>query len=413
MENSLQTGHSSVLRGKKIILGITGSIAAYKSAILIRLLVKLGAEVKVIMTESAQSFISELTLSTLSKNPVNSNIFSKGTWNNHVELGLWADVMVIAPCTALTISKCARGHSDNMLVATYLSAKCPIFFAPAMDLDMWVHGSTNTNLDTLQSFGNKIIPVGHGELASGLVGDGRMAEPEDIVSFIENAFPGKKPLSGKKVMVNAGPTHEAIDPVRYIGNRSSGKMGIAIAEAFANAGAEVNLILGPTHLTSDHNLVNETKVTSAADMYEACMALFQTMDISILAAAVADYTPKAYSEQKVKKTAGDMSISLKRTEDIAKHLGEIKKGHQLLIGFALETEKEKENAFQKLQKKNFDFIVLNSLNEKGAGFQGDTNKVSILFSDNKEENFQLKSKKEVAIDIVHATVKLLQKNDHA
>ena len=395
----------ATLDGKKIILCITGSIAAYKAAFLVRLFVKANADVRVIMTPSACSFITPLTLSTLSKHEVHTEVSDGNSWNNHVELGLWADAMVVAPTTATTLAKMANGIADNMVVATYLSAKCPVFIAPAMDLDMWKHPSTLANIEKLTSYGNAIIPVGHGELASGLHGDGRMAEPEDIITFLEKAFSEEMDMAGKRILVTAGPTHEAIDPVRFIGNRSSGKMGVAIAEVCANRGAMVELVLGPSKLEVDHPGINCVRVQSAAEMYEAATKVFDDCDAGIMAAAVADYTPATVSDIKIKKKEGDLNISLQRTKDIAGHLGSTKK-NQVLVGFALETNDEIANAKRKLQKKNMDFIVLNSLNDKGAGFQHDTNKIRIIKNSGDILEFELKSKKEVAEDIVNELVKL-------
>ena len=395
------------LKGKKILLGITGSIAAYKSAFLCRLFVKAGAEVKIIMTTASKDFISPLTLATLSKNPVFSDISSGEQWNNHVELGLWADVFVIAPLTASSLSKMANGQSDNMLVASYLSSKCPVFFAPAMDLDMWKHESTISNINLLKSYSNHLIPVGSGELASGLIGDGRMAEPEEIVSIISDYFDKEFDYLGKKVLVTAGPTYEALDPVRYLGNPSSGRMGISIAEEFASRGAEVHLILGPSNL-EDPEEVNVKRIRSAEEMYQACLALYPSIDIAVFAAAVADYRPKSISEVKIKKTGDDMHLELERTPDIAKSLGAIKKENQINVGFALETSNEEANAIKKVSKKNFDFIVLNSLQDKGAGFGHQTNKVKFINQEGVIKDFELKSKKEVAVDIVN---EVLQYND--
>ena len=396
------------LQGKKIILGITGSIAAYKAAFLTRILIKAGAEVQVLMTSAAAAFIQPLTLSTLSKRPVHIDMFSDEGWNNHVELGLWADAMVIAPVTATTLSKMASGLSDNILLATYLSAKCPVFFAPAMDLDMWVHPSTKSNLATLAAYGNNYIPVGSGELASGLSGDGRMAEPEDIADHLQFFFNKDLPLSGKKVMVTAGPTYEALDPVRFLGNRSSGKMGIAVAEEAAILGAEVHLILGPTHLRANHSKITTHHITSAADMFEVSKKQFSTSDISVLAAAVADFRPAQIANEKIKKGDKGLEVTFERTTDIAATLGKEKQTNQIIIGFALETANETQNAQRKLEKKNFDFIVLNSLKDKGAGFQVDTNKVSFFFRDNKRQDFELKSKKLVAKDILAAAITVLK-----
>ncbi|WP_341221385.1 bifunctional phosphopantothenoylcysteine decarboxylase/phosphopantothenate--cysteine ligase CoaBC [Polaribacter atrinae] len=399
----------SVLSGKKILLGITAGIAAYKTASLVRLFIKLGAEVKVIMTPASKDFITPLTLSTLSKNPVHSTFYEKEDaenkmWNNHVDLGLWADYMVVAPATANTMSKMANGTCDNLLLAVYLSAKCPIYFAPAMDLDMYIHPSTKESLQKLKSFGNTIIPATSGELASGLVGEGRMAEPEDIVSFIENDILSKLPLKGKKLLLTAGPTYEAIDPVRFIGNHSSGKMGFAIAEAAANLGAEVFLISGPSHQKIQHSLVHRVNVISADEMYNAAHKYFKEVDIAILAAAVADYRPKNIATQKIKKTTSALEIELEPTKDILASLGEIKE-NQFLVGFALETNNELENAKGKLKRKNLDAIILNSLQDKGAGFATDTNKITIIDKDLTEKSFELKSKVEVAKDIINEIVK--------
>jgi len=393
--------------GKKIILGITGSIAAYKSALLTRLLIKAGAEVQVLMTEASTQFITPLTLSTLSKNPVHTKVSSEESWNNHVDMGLWADAMIVAPATATTLSKMANGIADNVIVATYLSARCPVFFAPAMDLDMWTHPSTVRNIDQLKSYGNHLIDVAHGELASGLVGNGRMAEPETIVEILSDFFNKKKDLIGKKAIVTAGPTYEAIDPVRFIGNRSSGKMGVAIAEELAGRGAEVKLILGPSKLSTHHSNIETIKVTNAQSMFETAQSHFEKSDISVLAAAVADFRPKTVSDKKIKKKGATLSIELERTTDIAATLGKQKKENQLIIGFALETNNELENAKGKLERKNFDFIVLNSLRDKGAGFAVDTNKITIVRKDNKIKKFELKSKKQVAVDIVNEIVDLI------
>lgn len=390
-----------MLRGKKIILGVTGSIAAYKSAVLTRLLVKSGAEVKVIMTASAHDFITPLTLSTLSKNPVLTQFVkdASGQWNNHVDLGLWADAIVIAPASANTVAKMAHGQCDNLLLAVYLSARCPVFVAPAMDLDMLQHPATRTNLATLVEYGNHIIDPEHGELASGLVGRGRMSEPEEILGQLERFFSGGQ-LEGKQVLVTAGPTYEAIDPVRFIGNHSSGKMGFAIAEELALQGAMVNLVTGPTQQHTDHPHIRVIKVTSADQMLETCLQHFPESDIAVLAAAVADYKPEKVAEQKIKKNGENMTIALTRTPDIAASLGKMKKAGQIIVGFALETEHERDNAFKKLESKNFDFIVLNSLNDQGAGFGHDTNKVTIINRRHEVTEFELKNKKAVARDIV-------------
>ena len=397
---------NTILDGKNIILCITGSIAAYKAASLVRLLVKANADVRVIMTPSACSFIAPLTLSTLSKHDVHTEVSEGASWNNHVELGLWADAMIVAPTTATTLAKLTNGIADNMVVATYLSAKCPVYIAPAMDLDMWKHPSTKSNIRKLESYGNTIIPVGVGELASGLNGEGRMAEPEEIVDFISNEFSKELDLAGKKILITAGPTYEAIDPVRFIGNRSSGKMGVSIARACANRGAQVELVLGPSKLKISHTNINCTRVQSAEDMYQAAIKVFNSCDAAVMAAAVADYTPKTVSDIKIKKKEGDLNIPLERTKDIAGYLGSIKKD-QILIGFALETNDEIVNANRKLQKKNLDFIVLNSLNDKGAGFQHDTNKIKIIKNSGESIKFELKQKTEVAEDIVNELVKLI------
>ena len=399
----------SVLKGKKVLLGITGGIAAFKTASLVRLFVKAGANVKVVMTPAAKEFITPLTLSTLSKNEVFSSFTDEedenAQWNNHVELGLWADFMLIAPATASTLSKMASGSSDNFLLATYLSAKCRVFFAPAMDLDMYKHPSTKKSFETLDGYGNIMIPAGTGELASGLHGEGRMAEPDDIIEFLEHHFTKGLPLKGKKVVITAGPTYEAIDPVRFIGNHSSGKMGYEIALNAADLGAEVVLISGPTHLSIDEKRVNLIRVTSTREMYEAAHANFEDADVFVAAAAVADYKPKTVADKKIKKNDDSLTLELTKTEDILASLGQEKKS-QKLIGFALETNNEEENARKKLKKKNLDFIVLNSLNDKGAGFKGDTNKISIIFPESKKD-FDLKPKSEVAQDILKEIVDLL------
>lgn len=395
-----------MLTEKKILLGISGSIAAYKAAVLTRLLTRAGAEVKVVMTPSAHDFITPLTLSTLSKNPVLTSFVKDetGQWNNHVELGLWADAFVIAPASANTIAKMANGICDNLLLAAYLSARCPVFFAPAMDLDMLAHPSTKINIKKLSEFGNHILEPVYGELASGLVGNGRMAEPEDILKVLSQHFTPQTSLRGKTVLVTAGPTHEAIDPVRFIGNNSSGKMGFAIAEALALKGASVNLVTGPTALDTKHPGINVKRITSAEEMYAACSDLFPKTDIAVLAAAVADYKPTVKADQKIKKKEGNLTLELSRTTDIAEALGKQKHNGQLIVGFALETEQEKDNALKKLQAKNFDLIVLNSLNDQGAGFGYDTNKVMIIDRNQQYKTFELKSKKEVADDIVNAII---------
>jgi phosphopantothenoylcysteine decarboxylase / phosphopantothenate---cysteine ligase len=389
-----------MLKNKKIILGVSGSIAAYKSANLTRLLVKAGAEVQILMTDAAKQFITPLTLSTLSKRPVLSSVISEEGWNNHVELGLWADAFIIAPTTATTLSKLAHGICDNILTATYLSARCQTFIAPAMDLDMWKHPATLRNLKHLQSDGVTLIPVGNGELASGLVGEGRMAEPEEIVTQLERFFSQKNDFHNKKVLITAGPTYEAIDPVRFVGNRSSGKMGVAIAEEIANRGGQVELVLGPSSLKVEHSNIRVTRVESAQQMYEACVKCFENSDVAILSAAVADYRPSVVADQKIKKKDATLTIELEKTTDIAAALGKIKRENQLLVGFALETNDELANAQSKLERKNFDFIVLNSLRDAGAGFAGDTNKITIVDKHNKIQKFELKSKADVARDIV-------------
>ncbi|MBT6745870.1 MAG: bifunctional phosphopantothenoylcysteine decarboxylase/phosphopantothenate--cysteine ligase CoaBC [Flavobacteriales bacterium] len=400
-----------MLRGKKVLIGVTGSIAAYKVATLIRFLVRKKAFVKVIMTEDAKEFITPLTLATLSKNPVHylfTDDKESGEWNNHIDLGLWADVFIIAPATANTLFKIANGHCDNLLMATYLSAKCPVYIAPAMDLDMYKHSSTKENIDKIVEFGNRLINPEHGELASGLVGEGRMAEPEQIVEVLETHFESNVPLKGKKILISAGPTHEAIDPVRFIGNHSSGKMGFAIAEEAAVLGAEVELICGPTSITLDIAGVTVVNVTSAQEMYDACVKRYATADVAIMAAAVADYRPKNVADKKIKKEnqTNELVIELEKTPDILKSLGE-QKHHQLLVGFALETDNEEANAKLKMEKKNLDFIILNSLRDKGAGFSTDTNRITILDKHNNILNFELKSKQKVALDILHKVIEEL------
>jgi len=394
-----------MLQEKKILLGISGSIAAYKTAILVRLLIKAGAEVKVVMTPAAKEFVSSLTISTLSKNPVLTDISNDDSWNNHVMLGRWADVMLIAPLSCNSLAKMAHGICDNLLTAIYLSATCPVLVAPAMDEDMWHHPATQNNLQIIKSFGNKIIPVEFGELASGLIGEGRMAEPEIIVDVLNSFFLSSKELSGKKVLITAGPTHEAIDPVRFISNHSSGKMGVAIANEFQKRGADVTLVLGPSSLTTLPNM-KVIKVNSAVEMFEACVSVFDKMDIAVMNAAVADYTPVIVAEEKIKKSTDHFSIEFKKTKDILKHLGSIKKAGQLLVGFALETQDEKKYALKKLAEKNADLIVLNSLNDSGAGFGFDTNKVTIFEKSGKEYHFNTKSKSAVATDIVNTIIHL-------
>ncbi|SDE24696.1 phosphopantothenoylcysteine decarboxylase / phosphopantothenate--cysteine ligase [Pricia antarctica] len=397
-----------MLDGKNILLGITGGIAAYKTTFLVRLLIKAGAHVKVILTERAGDFVSPLTLATLSKNPVLSSFISEESgstdWNNHVALGLWADLMLIAPATANTLSKMANGTCDNLLLATYLSAKCPVFFAPAMDLDMYRHPSSKMAFEKLKSYGNVMIPATSGELASGLHGEGRMAEPEDIVRFIQEFVSQGLPLSGKKVLITAGPTYEAIDPVRFIGNHASGQMGFELAAVAANLGAKVVLISGPSHQTATHESIRLEKVISADDMYHAAHKNYPDADIVICAAAVADYRPKSVSEQKIKKNKAELSIALVKTKDILLSLGKAKK-KQYLVGFALETENELDNAKAKLKKKHLDAIVLNSLNDTGAGFGTPTNKITFLDTNSAIIPFELKSKAEVAQDIFSEIIK--------
>ena len=398
-----------MLSGKKILLGVTGSIAAYKSAFLVRLLVKAGAEVKVVMTTSATDFIAPLTLSTLSKNPVVSTYTddpTTGVWNNHVELGLWADLMIIAPATANTLAKMANGICDNVLLATYQSAKCPVAVAPAMDLDMFQHPATRKNLGTLQEFGNLIIPAGTGELASGLHGEGRMAEPDEILAFVEGHFNSSQPLSGTKVLITAGPTYEPIDPVRFIGNHSSGKMGFAIAEEAAVLGAEVVLVSGPTHLKTENSSIQRIDIQTAEQMLAACLEHFDTAQVAILSAAVADFRPSNVADQKIKKQGGANAIELEENPDVLKTLGKKKQAGQTLVGFALETENEEKNAQGKLERKNLDFIVLNSLNDKGAGFGHDSNRVTFIDRQNKIDRFELKSKREVAVDILNKIISI-------
>lgn len=398
------------MQGKKIIIGVTGSIAAYKAAYIIRSFIKKGAEVKVIMTPSAKAFISPLTLSTLSKHPVHSDVIDDDAWNNHVELGLWGDAMIIAPATASTISKLAHGQSDNIVAAVYLSAKCPVFVAPAMDLDMWIHPATQRNIGLLESYGNHIIDVGDGELASGLVGKGRLAEPDDIVLQLSHFFTQKSDLTSKKVLITAGPTYEAIDPVRFIGNHSSGKMGVALAKECAHRGAKVTLILGPSRLSPIHENIKLINVTSGEQMYESVQEHHRTADIIIFTAAVADYRPKTISVEKIKKDSDSLSIELEKTVDIAAALGKNKRNGQIHVGFALETQKEESNAQKKLKNKQFDLIVLNSLRDKGAGFKGDTNKVTIYTERGEKIPFKLKSKTKVAVDIINTIVNNYVKN---
>ena len=399
-----------MLTNKNILLGVSGSIASYKSASLIRLLVKAGANVRVVMTKEACNFITPLTLSTLSKNPVLSTYFDPetGTWNNHVELGAWADLMIIAPASANTLAKLANGLCDNLLSAVYLSLKCPVYFAPAMDLDMWKHPATQKNIASLLSFGNILIQPGNGELASGLYGDGRMEEPETIVDILIDGLKKKLSLKGKKALVTAGPTYEAIDPVRFIGNHSSGKMGFAIAEELAALGASVILITGPTTLKTNHSGIKRIDINSAEDMLEAALTYFAESDLSILSAAVADYRPKEVSINKIKKDNSELKIDLVKTPDILATLGKLKSDRQILVGFALETDNEEDNAVKKLKNKNLDFIVLNSLRDKGAGFKNDYNKITIIDRELNKEAFELKPKALVAADICKKALDLLK-----
>ncbi len=397
----------SVLSGKKIVLGVSGGIAAYKTATLVRLFIKAGAHVQVVMTPAAKDFVTPLTLSTLSKNPVHSSFYDQNddnaVWNNHVDIALWADLILIAPATANTLSKMTNGTCDNLLLATYLSAKCPVYFAPAMDLDMYKHPSTLASFHALKSFGNILIPAESGELASGLSGEGRMAEPENIIAFIEADIANRLPLKGKKILITAGPTYEAIDPVRFIGNHSSGKMGFDIAKSAANLGAHVILVTGPTQYTIAHPLVNVVPVISAGEMYDACHQYYQNVDVAIAAAAVADYKPKNIANQKIKKEDCSFTIELEKTKDILASMGAIKK-NQFLIGFALETENEIENAKLKIQKKNLDLIVLNSLQDEGAGFGKSTNKITFIDKNFIVEPMDLKSKEAVADDILNKVI---------
>lgn len=400
------------LQGKRIILGITGSIAAYKAATLTRLLIKAGAEVQVLMTPDSTQFISPLTLSTLSKRVVYTQVTSEESWNSHVELGLWADAMAVAPLTANTLAKMAHGICDNIITATYLSARCPVFFAPAMDLDMWKHPSTVENVGRLSRFGDHLIEVGTGELASGLVGEGRMAEPEAIVSTLAYHFQKTAVLAGRRILITAGPTHEPIDPVRFIGNHSSGKMGIALAEEAAFRGAQVHLLLGPSALSPQHPNIKLQRVQTAVEMYDAALAAFPDCDAAIFSAAVADYRPAKRADQKIKKTEEALAVHLLKNPDIAAELGQRKKAGQFTVGFALETQDAETNAKGKLKRKNMDLIVLNTLEDEGAGFQHDTNKVSLLRKDNKKRRMELKTKQKVAADILDELQELAAwKND--
>lgn len=394
-----------MLEGKKILLGVTGSIAAYKSATLIRLLVKAGAEVKVIMTPSAKTFISPLTLSTLSKHPVLHELSDETTWANHVMLGRWADVMLMAPLSCNTLSKMAQGACDNLLLAVYLSATCPVVVAPAMDEDMWKHASTKHNLEKIQSYGNRVIPVTHGELASGLIGDGRMAEPEEIINYLEHHFFAAGPLQGVKALVTAGPTYEPIDPVRFIGNHSSGKMGVALAQALRSKGASVTLVLGPTSAGLNLEGLNTVHVRTAAEMYAACHSVYPDTTVAVMAAAVADYTPAIVSPEKIKKKDGEWSLQFQKTKDILLSLGESKKPGQFLVGFALETTNEEAYALGKLESKHADMIVMNSLQDKGAGFGHDTNQVTLFMKGGEKIKIGLGTKADIARQIVELIIK--------
>ena len=394
------------MNGKKILLGITGSIAAYKAPVLLRQLVKASAEVKVIMTPAATDFVSKLVLATLSKHEVLIDLFREDMWANHVQAGRWADAMLIAPLSCNTLSKMACGACDNLLLATYLSATCPVIAAPAMDEDMWHHPATKSNLATIQQHRCSVIPVVYGELASGLIGDGRMAEPEAIVTYLQDFFATTESLKGKKALVTAGPTYEAIDPVRFIGNHSSGKMGIAIAEELSKRGANVTLVCGPVSAPVNSNSIQRIDVRSAEEMYKACIAV--DYDVTVMAAAVADYTPVAAADKKIKKSEGELLLPLKKTKDILASLGKQKKEGQLLVGFALETNDERENALKKLKEKNADLIVLNSLTDEGAGFGYDTNKATFYFADGREQALALKSKTSLAKDLVDSITELLK-----
>ena len=396
-----------MLNAKKILLGITGSIAAYKSILLLRFLVKEGAEVKVIMTPAARDFVSPLTLSTLSGHPVAIDLFHENEWSNHVLLGRWADLMLVAPLSCNTLAKMAIGACDNLLMAVYLSATCPVIVAPAMDEDMWKHPSTQQNLQKIISYGNKLIPVERGDLASGLVGEGRMSEPESILNYIKKEILANSKLAGKTALVTAGPTHEAIDPVRFLGNNSSGKMGVSIARQLQREGAEVTLVLGPTEFPLPLNGMKVIRIDSAEEMYRACTQIFPDVDIAVMAAAVADYMPEVMASEKLKKNDENLTLVFKRTPDILKSLGKSKRPGQVLVGFALETQDEKKNALEKLQNKNADLMVLNSLRDEGAGFRYDTNKVTIFDSKGNENSLPLKDKSEIAKDIVDSIIEYI------
>ena len=396
-----------MIKGKNVLLAVTGSIAAYKSTYIVRGLKKLGASVRVIQTESSLEFVSSMVLSTLSENQVCIDLIDKETreWNNHVDISLWADLMIVAPATAKTMSKMVEGNCDNLLLATYLSSKCPVYIAPAMDRDMYQHPSTKENIRKLKSYGHHIIPSPHGELASGLIGEGRMSEPEEILNYIIDDINKKKELYGKKCLVTAGPTHESIDPVRFISNYSSGKMGIFIAEELAEKGASVDLILGPSSITTNHPNINKIDVVTADQMYKSVLDIFKDHDISIFSAAVSDYKVKNISDQKIKKSKKELELTLSKNKDILLEISRKKSSSQIVVGFALETNNELDNAIKKLKDKNLDFIILNSLNDEGAAFNHDTNKITIIDKDLKIQNFDLKDKKDVAVDIVLEIIK--------
>ena len=401
------------MKGKKILIGVTGSIAAYKIPLLVRLLIKAGAEIKVVMTPSAADFVSPLVLSTLSKNKVSLSLSTDHSWENHVMMGRWADIMLVAPATANTMAKMAQGLCDNLLLAAYLSATCPVHIAPAMDEDMYHHPSFVANCEKLKTFGNTILASNHGELASGLIGMGRMAEVEEIFDHLQKHLTNTGRLKGRKALVTAGPTYENLDPVRFIGNYSSGKMGLAVAEALANEGAAVTLVMGPSVLKANHSLIQQIDVQSAQDMYDACLNHFSDMDIAVMSAAVADYRPKNKAKEKIKKKSDELSLELEKTTDILKTLGKSKKPNQIVVGFALESKDEETYAKKKLKDKNADLIVLNSIKDKGAGFMKDTNKVTIFNKNGSKNSYELKSKTEVAIDIVEQIIKVKNENDEA